>query len=369
MAYQPQEQEEEFEEQDVCEQVGVELEMSVHCSTIILCAEADEKGTTAGCLSAAKSIFVLLVTFAMQGILIWMIYVISKDPIKEKFPQFCWYGGHTGITDKRNDWLVQSHVGMSPQKDEACAGEDWSYKEDFVSKAADYFPHDRPNQGLVFGVVALMIWIANVVQEIASIVNYCGLAHLPDPDDENPEVNSFVGGFVQQTDPKTGQPASGKLLYLSLRVKALVVVVTMGRFVVAVLLLWVGVRFLSYTTDLKDFVLNSLALAFVLQVDDLAFLILVPRNVRARVACMEQPTIDASGGFGVFKCLVGNADVATFFGVLLCTAFAVSFWLMPFQDRYRASLCALGCGVPMCDSRGYTSDYFQTECAAGGRMG
>merc|ERR1719440_330110 len=173
----------------------------------------------------------------------------------------------------------------------ACSHEQWTWEENMVDEMEKYTTKWLGvQQGLLFGAIALFLWCTAVAKEIRLVIDFAMFA-LPitcnvknkksvevlaaaDPDTKAP---------VPGRDPATGAivppvvvegeqlPATEHETFHMCKYKVIIVAIALLRLAVALLVGWYGSVFLCHTDNLKDFVLNTLALAFVYEIDDLVF--------------------------------------------------------------------------------------------------
>merc|ERR1719223_1591079 len=102
----------------------------------------------------------------------------------------------------------------------------------------------------------------------------------------------------------------------------------------------VGCEYLAHTVSLNDIVLNSLALAFVIEVDELVAEVLLNRKLKTTV---ENVKPIAAGK----PCKIGAYHVGDLLRYALATAllvFACFYWLAPFAGNVEAAAMALCAG-------------------------
>eukprot|EP00929_Paragymnodinium_shiwhaense_P017146 TRINITY_DN12612_c0_g1_i1.p1 TRINITY_DN12612_c0_g1~~TRINITY_DN12612_c0_g1_i1.p1 ORF type:complete len:1512 (+),score=329.51 TRINITY_DN12612_c0_g1_i1:135-4670(+) len=114
-----------------------------------------------------------------------------------------------------------------------------------------------------------------------------------------------------------------KLTTISLpRMIILFIFVVIPRIVIAIVLCYVGTKYLGVTVNMGDLLLNAMALAFIIDLDELFFNIFAPRHVQLLVENMEPTPILPSARF---RKLPG---FATFMKLMMVAGYLVAVWYL-----------------------------------------
>lgn len=238
-----------------------------------------------GCMFVL-AVFVLVLQFIFAG---WMIKSIAKNEYAEKL--------HVHDYNQFWEWRKNDKDGNQTSYEGetwahwACKGSDWSWEE---SKIDDYkkYNQDIPfwplatidkngnlmpvhaRKGIVFGVVAIFLWSASVVKALRSIAAYIML-------------------MLPSTEVVEMSASSPRHLPVCKGTKGLTFVFGLLR-TLAICLLWLyGAKFLAYTDNLKDFILNTVALQFVIDIPDIIFMTMAS-NVDKQALEKFQDTMNIS---------------------------------------------------------------------------
>merc|ERR1712039_1038309 len=121
-------------------------------------------------------------------------------------------------------------------------------------------------------VAATTIWAFSVASEVRNIAKFV-LCTLTIPRCAHTEF-SAEGQQISMTGISTRRLCMGLLMAII-------------RFTIAVILLISGSVFLVHTTDVSDLILNSTALAFVLDIDELFFSMGVPTSMQSFIQTLQ----------------------------------------------------------------------------------
>lgn len=195
--------------------------------------------------------------------------------------------------------------------------------------------------GYLFGGIALLLWMGYQVMELKSIMNYLQLLFLPSGADPASAGNSRNACWPKENAKAEGkhytynrEEGSGHLVSLNLPGKIVVVFVTIARLFICYKLTIYGAQFLCYTSSLKDFLLNSVALVFVYDIDELFFTVFLSSRKQRRIATLEPPRV-----YGLAREVhhFMGGTVGEFVGLAL-TVFAMWWfgqaYLAPFANAY-----------------------------------
>lgn len=165
-----------------------------------------------------------------------------------------------------------------------CNNIEWGYHADQMSNMhmyASYLPQTfgglGVRMGVFFGVIALLLFAGYQVVELRSICNYCHFLLLPS---DCPMYYRY-----SRTSDK------GYLEGLPVWVKGVVVAVVILRLAILCCLTYYGATWLCRTTVVGNFILNSVALNFFFEIDELCFKVFLSHQKQHRVARMEAPDI------------------------------------------------------------------------------
>lgn len=123
-----------------------------------------------------------------------------------------------------------------------------------------------------FLLVVITIWTLTCVNEYKELLHSFNNIVI-----NLPHVASMDCAVMKQEEDEKSMEIVG----LTWPVKLFVACLLFLRFVICSVLLWMGCRWLTATTDFNDLILNSVALVFVLDLKDFLYMILVPeRNKR-----------------------------------------------------------------------------------------
>lgn len=165
-----------------------------------------------------------------------------------------------------------------------CQAKKWGYEAEKVKQMEEYTAdvsifhlNLKMDKGTFFGLVAIFVWLGYMLKEFKSILSYLRLMWLPCLHDHTHDYTY---------NRRTGE---GHLHGLCIPVKVIVLLTAAARCVICYFLTVNGCKFLSYTEELKDFILNSVALAFVYDLDELFFQIFLSSHKKHRVNTLQPP--------------------------------------------------------------------------------
>lgn len=225
----------------------------------------------------------------------------------------------------------------------ACNEFSWSYEAEAAGDMGSYFTETHGQwQGFLFGGIALFLWMGYQVMELKSIMNYAQLLFLPSGAHPQlasektrnacwPKSNALAEGKHYVYNKEEG---SGSLKSLSLPAKICVVLVMIARLYICVNLTNFGAKFLCYTSSLKDFILNSVALVFVYDIDELFFTVFLSSRKQRRITTLEPPSVS-----GVARTLHNwlGGTIGEFIGIILTvlvTYFFAATYLVEYANAY-----------------------------------
>jgi hypothetical protein len=138
------------------------------------------------------------------------------------------------------------------------------------------FPLSQPE----FFMVILVMWTAYAAIDITETVELClnwlsiktctGRHALTNLDAAETEEAGSEGSIVLQGASKT------------LKAVALILIL-LPKLMIAIVLWWIGARWLTSTTSFEDLIMNAVALAFITDLDEIVFEALVPKDAKRSV--------------------------------------------------------------------------------------
>jgi hypothetical protein len=179
--------------------------------------------------------------------------------------------------------------------------------------------------GTIMCVLAVFVWTLTISKELNSVWAWV-VAVWSIPRAEATAVSVDEGGVI-------------RVEALSLSRVVCIFVVQLARLAIGVLLLWYGCLFLVYTVSVPDLLLNTVALEFVISIDELIFESLAPARVRhvfAMVAALTVPRTRAWRGLDVRTACTSVLVVAVLVGVVVGMLFPQTSLLLQARD----ALCA-----------------------------
>jgi len=237
----------------------------------------------------------------------------------------------TGRVSEMLKWRVNSgHRQFFPDSGETlsqrlCSRKLWNFQQEVYNEVYDYL--SKPVPGVVLSFLAVALWMLTIMMEYRSCVEQAlGVWHLPSlkSEDEFEEVTDDGEIVVRGISP-------------CLRAVAIVILI-IPRLVIMSSLAVVGSIYVAQTASLADIVLNCLALAFVLDVDELVAQVLLTEKLRGLLTKIQPidcgKTTSRRAPFqDVFRLGL------TFAGVGLC----VVMILFPFKENVESAAAVL-CG-------------------------
>eukprot|EP00811_Abedinium_folium_P037079 NODE_9728_length_1402_cov_15.537255.p1 GENE.NODE_9728_length_1402_cov_15.537255~~NODE_9728_length_1402_cov_15.537255.p1 ORF type:complete len:314 (-),score=55.25 NODE_9728_length_1402_cov_15.537255:291-1232(-) len=293
-----------------------------------------------GCLSGIRKTNIVtslvLVFFHVVLVLSFSMYLVSEIA-GNQLTSITGDGKHKH-TNSFYDWAHNDGAQLSQNRtwaSWACAGEDWSYQSSILGKYKEYSDpvsgYLPLSKGRVFGIVAIILWTAVLLQECRAIINYSLYLCLP--------TSSVVrSGFMDRK-------AQSEVRCLPLWVKFMVGFLVVVRIMVIVILGLNGLKFLSHTDNLKDFILNSIALGFIFNLDEMIFSSFV--NYRHQLVLADLEPIKVRVKPCVFCFIDQYSEMA---GVLLLAIVVVLTYIIllgPFATQLRVqAFCAVCRDLP-----------------------
>jgi len=193
----------------------------------------------------------------------------------------------------------------------------WSFETEAYKDLREYLYQPMPGWSL--SAVALTLWLITVGVEIRAVLDQIRLLyHLPTSGSKDQDLCIRVGHHYEVQ----GLRFCGKVGVMTL--------LCLPRLAAAVCLAVVGCSFVAKTVSLSDIVLNSVALAFVMDVDELIASLFLSRPIQILldriqpIACGKRKV--AAGRFeDIMRCLFA----------VVCILGACLYWLHPFLMQVR----------------------------------
>jgi hypothetical protein len=215
----------------------------------------------------------------------------------------------------------------------ACLGEDWSFYEQQLNDMREYSASSPLStkwpSGDLFGVVALMLWSLVIIKEFRAIAEYLSLLTLPRGEATHAYNWSEENGI--------------ELNSLTIAAKCIVAIVALYRFWISVMLGWKGALFLSFTTNLKDFILNSIALGFIEDLDEMVFVVALDSKKQQVVKVVKPLTLKEEGATRLLVCALRRI---TTLAIVIRGSFVTvtyRYYLRPWSHAYLCDAYAKVC--------------------------
>lgn len=151
--------------------------------------------------------------------------------------------------------------------DLACSERQWSWEEDVIDDIGKYrrkmtflmmFPI---GSGHFVGIVTLSLWVCTAVAQLRAWGGFLLLAFLPE----------FLTEEAVAAIEESHKAGGAMMDFSRHRAKICIVLVGIGRGMLIADVAYNGVLFLAMSDNLKDFILNSVALAFVFELPQLLY--------------------------------------------------------------------------------------------------
>eukprot|EP00928_Gymnodinium_smaydae_P027372 TRINITY_DN21193_c0_g2_i1.p1 TRINITY_DN21193_c0_g2~~TRINITY_DN21193_c0_g2_i1.p1 ORF type:complete len:994 (+),score=168.96 TRINITY_DN21193_c0_g2_i1:72-3053(+) len=189
------------------------------------------------------------------------------------------------------------------------------------------------SKGVGLCILAHLMWFASIMKDMNSTLNLAR-ALVCAPHAPTTEVVIFDESDHVDADALLKLMVQTRLKYISwTRVVVFCVLVLLPKMIIALLLGFIGMQFLAVTTSLTDLLLNAMALAFILDVDDIFYAIFVPRRIQTIIRNLEPLCLPT---FNVKKRLQSSSHVfcklLTIIGLVAVVYF---IWLVPFFERLK----------------------------------
>jgi len=225
-------------------------------------------------------------------------------------------------------WGIDTVLGGAMVKSQsvknfACQGQLWSWQAEAIGDMEDYGDETvfGMRKGELFALLALFLWNGQILKECRSIINYCMLLVMPH------EV-AGMADFTYNKDEGTAYLNAVRKIS-----KCTVFVVTGCRLAILLFLFVYGNQFLAYTQSLSDVLLNSLALAFVLEIDEFFFDVLLSYKKQNALNCLA-PIELPSKLKSPFQCLGEVSELVTVSSLVVVTGVMFVAYVAPFSKNY-----------------------------------
>jgi len=194
-------------------------------------------------------------TFYIQFVFgFYLVPAVAGDEIFEK----------VNITNQFKLYRT-NHVGNMT---DICDGEKWSWPESIADDLSKYVDHAHllfifpMCQGRLFAIVCMGVWACVIAMQFRAVFHSFVLVFMKNnTDDTDDEI-----GWCCEDPPDHDQVDDSNMNWNSLIGKSAVIKATFWRLLSVGYVGYYGMMFLAYTDNLKDFILNSVALAFIFEV-------------------------------------------------------------------------------------------------------
>ncbi|CAJ1335390.1 unnamed protein product [Effrenium voratum] len=204
-----------------------------------------------------------------------------------------------------------------------CSRSDWSFEQDQYKQMHDYLY--KPMPGVVLSALAIVLWVLTVMVEYRRCVEQ-SLAVIQLPARGSKEFMATEQGTMKLQGIRPAQ-----------RIFALTFL-TLPRLAVMFFLAITGCQYLAQTVNLSDIVLNAVALAFVLDVDELVADVFLTENLRSLLSKVEPLSCGKPHRWFPAKDIIRYVITA---GLVITSLFV---WLSPFNLSVQAAAMALCSG-------------------------
>jgi hypothetical protein len=292
----------------------VMLGESVYCEVLFAWANYS-------CYGIFNSIVTLIVCIAVQLFLacIMLPSVVSNDV------------GNNVNSDLGNLYDVWGldNVGGGGQEQHnstwsfwACHGMDWTWQQEHLEDAGTYAEtlYSTP-KGFWFGAIALLLWYGVITKELFGNWRYILPAVL-----SYEELNDWLR-LDRYTD-------AAQIRRMGIVIKLIVVLVAMVRVVICAYIAYYGMLFLVYTKSLTDFIMNSIALGFIYDIDEMFFETFVPYRKKMAFSQLEPFALTDktfAKKLSSFDTYIDNVSLPF---TLAATVLAALLVLKPFSTMY-----------------------------------
>jgi len=251
-----------------------------------------------------------ILTFYIQFVFsFYLVPAVADDEILEKVPE-----NGTNQFEMYRDL----HGARMPH---ICGGSKWSWPE---SVADDLRKYTQPAhlllffpmcQGRLFAIVCIGVWACVIAMQFRAVFHSFVLIFM----------KNSIQPAITQGEPQDPPEEIADLNWDSWIGKCAVIKVTFWRLLTVGYVGYYGMMFLAYTDNLKDFILNSVALAFIFEVPIYVHMAFMGRHTIRQI----KQTNDAGPKFAVPKKLSGVVHV-----VLLIVTFVGLGYGLYYNKRF-----------------------------------
>jgi len=265
----------------------------------------------------------IVINWALQLLL---LLVVQFDMIKNTFEDQRVEALMTWRVEKGHELPgLDGRTGLT-RVERLCNQSLWSFEQNEYVLMHDYIYQRIPGWSLT--ILAITVWVLHMAKEFQSVFQQ-GMAIL-----QLPRVAANEYGIIQTEDRVqiVGMRRTRKF--------SVVLFLVLPRMGVTVALAFIGCHYLALTVSLPDIVINSVALAFVIQVDELIAEVLLPRRLKTmikNVGCIEGST----------RCKIVRRLMPNLIRYVLAPGliiFSWYQWLGPFHGNVEAAAMALCAG-------------------------
>jgi hypothetical protein len=220
-------------------------------------------------------------------------------------------------------------------------GRTWDDVKDF---GADSETMGSMSQGYVFGVAALFLWSCAIIKEFRAIMDFLLILSV-DPETQAPDsiknADPNYRDILYWKDSKGGN----HVYSLTCAAKIMIVGLAIYRIVLNVVTAHYGALWLSQTTALEDYILNSLALAFIYDIDEFFFGIVLTKGKQTTVKTMDPITIsfEDDSPFKVVETFFTSVDAIMLLLICCLNAFLAHVYLNPHGKSFMCGEFAMAC--------------------------
>jgi len=218
----------------------------------------------------------------------------------------------------------QGHTLLS----KLCSRNEWTFEQDEYDLMYDYLY--KPIPGFVLSILAIIIWVLTIMREYRRCFEQAlAVIHLP-PARRGKELEENV------------EDGTMKIVGLHPAKKGIVLIcLSLFRMGVMFVLGVIGCAFLAQTDGLNDLILNAVALAFVMDVDELVADVILTERLRSTLGKLEPLSCGKILRREV-KCVPAK-DMLRYILTAGLIIFSIYYWLHPFYLSINSAALAL-CG-------------------------
>ncbi|CAE8639581.1 unnamed protein product [Polarella glacialis] len=244
-------------------------------------------------LALATSLLVMLLCVTLQFLFVLdMVQIVAVDDLTSSTDVITVTGDKSRNVNIFSAWAKEplppggrsEFSANFTMVDWVCSGSSWSWYGDKVTTMDEYHRPWRGfglasklKTGVLFGCLVVFVWGATVIKKLRSALSFAMLITLPR---SNGDVPDYEFDELERV---------GHLHSLSFQAKAVVILITIIRCVVCGLLLHFGALFLVYTGKLTDFILNTVALAFIFDFETLFFEVFLAHDKQVSIHTLAVP--------------------------------------------------------------------------------